>query len=179
MPGIDAMGGEAAAGREYTISDLAAACEVTPRAIRFYEDRKLLAPRRVGQIRIFSHRDRVRLELILRGKRLGFSLAEIREMLDLYDADEGHVQQLRAALAKGRRRIAELERQQEDIARTLDELRALERCAIDRLAAQGGEAAAGGTDDAARESRRKMPRPKPGPAVPAGSRAQAREGDRR
>jgi DNA-binding transcriptional MerR regulator len=122
---------------EYTISDLAAACAVTPRAIRFYEDQKLLAPRRLGQIRIFSHRDRVRLELILRGKRLGFSLAEIREMLDLYDVDAEHVAQLRVALTRGRRRIAELERQKQDIAETLDELRELERCVVGRLKDKG------------------------------------------
>ena len=123
--------------REYTISDLAAACRVTPRAIRFYEDQKLLAPRRLGQIRIFSHRDRVRLELILRGKRVGFTLAEIKELLDLYDVDEHHVQQLRAALARSRRRIAELERQQQDLAETIAELRELERCVATRLADKG------------------------------------------
>ena len=124
-------------GREYTISDLAAACRVTPRAIRFYEDQKLLAPRRLGQIRIFSHRDRVRLELILRGKRLGFSLAEIKELLDLYDVDEEHIQQLPAALRRSRHRIAELERQQQDLAKTIAELRELERCVAKRLADKG------------------------------------------
>lgn len=140
---------KSAGAREYTISDLASACAVTPRAIRFYEDQKLLAPRRLGQIRIFSHRDRVRLELILRGKRLGFSLAEIKEMLDLYDVDESHVQQLRVTLAKGRRRIAELERQQKDIAKTLSELRELERCVIERLADHGVDSDAEAQNDAA------------------------------
>lgn len=123
--------------REYTISDLATTCRVTPRAIRFYEDQELLAPRRLGQIRIFSHRDRVRLELILRGKRLGFSLAEIKELLDLYDVDEDHIQQLRAALGRSRHRIAELERQQQDLARTIAELRELERCVAERLKDKG------------------------------------------
>lgn len=122
---------------EYTISDLAAVCRVTPRAIRFYEDQKLLAPRRLGQIRIFSRRDRVRLELILRGKRLGFTLAEIKELLDLYDVDEDHVQQLRAALGSTRRRIAALERQQQDLAKTIAELRDLERCVANRLEDKG------------------------------------------
>lgn len=150
MAGATASTAEESVGaREYTISDLAAACAVTPRAIRFYEDQKLLAPRRLGQIRIFSHRDRVRLELILRGKRLGFSLAEIKEMLDLYDVDESHVQQLRVTLAKGRRRIAELERQQQDIAETLAELRELERCVVERLAEQGVDPNAGAKNDAA------------------------------
>lgn len=122
---------------EYTISDLAAVCRVTARAIRFYEDQKLLAPRRLGQIRIFSRRDRVRLELILRGKRLGFTLAEIKELLDLYDVDEDHVQQLRAALGSTRRRIAALERQQQDLAKTIAELRDLERCVANRLEDKG------------------------------------------
>lgn len=122
---------------EYTISDLAAVCRVTPRAIRFYEDQKLLAPRRLGQIRIFSRRDRVRLELILRGKRLGFTLAEIKELLDLYDVDEDHVQQLRAALGSTRRRIAALERQQQDLAKTIAELRDLEHCVANRLEDKG------------------------------------------
>ena len=134
---------------EYTISDLAAACRVTPRAIRFYEDQKLLAPRRLGQIRIFSRRDRVRLELILRGKRLGFTLAEIKELLDLYDVDEDHVQQLRTALGRTRRRIAALERQQQDLAKTIAELRDLERCVAKRLEDKGIDPARVAHSDAA------------------------------
>ena len=132
-------GPEAAAvgEREYTTSALAAVCRVTPRAIRFYEDQRLLAPRRLGHIRIFSRRDRMRLELILRGKRLGFTLAEIKEMLDLYEVDGAHVPQLRTALGKGRRRIAELVRRAEDVARTLVELRELERSVAARLREKG------------------------------------------
>jgi DNA-binding transcriptional MerR regulator len=136
-------------GREYTIGDLAAACRVTPRAIRFYEDQELLAPRRLGQIRIFSHRDRVRLELILRGKRLGFSLAEIKELLDLYDVDEDHIQQLRAALSRSRHRIAELERRQQDLTETIAELRELERCVAKRLAEKGVDSSRVAQSDAA------------------------------
>ena len=71
----------------FTVGELAAELEVTPRALRFYEDRGLIQPRRAGQNRIYTRRDRARLILILRGKRLGFSLAEIKEWLDLYDAD--------------------------------------------------------------------------------------------
>jgi DNA-binding transcriptional MerR regulator len=119
--------------REYSIGDLAAACNVTPRAIRFYEGQALLAPRRLGQMRIFGHGDRVRLELILRGKRLGFSLADIKEMLDLYEIDQNHVQQMRVALAKGRQRRAELKRQREDIDAALAELGAMGQWIVARL----------------------------------------------
>jgi len=140
MAKLTAIEGKQPAGvgePEYTISELAAKCEVTQRAIRFYEDQHLLAPRRLGQIRIFSRRDRVQLELILRGKRLGFSLAAIKEMLDLYEVDDDHVQQLRVALDKGRRRIAELVGQQQDIASALAELRELERHVAARLREKG------------------------------------------
>lgn len=123
--------------REFTISELASVCGVTQRTIRFYEDQELLAPRRVGQIRIFSARDRARLELILRGKRLGFSLAEIKEMLELYEVDTDHMPQLRATLAKGRKRIVALEGRQRDIASTLAELKEIERRVVERLKAKG------------------------------------------
>lgn len=106
-----------------SIGDLASEFAVSPRAIRFYEDQGLLAPQRIGGNRIYGARDRARLQLILRGKRLGFALADIKELLDLYDADPDHLEQLRATLAKGRERIAELERQQHEIALTLEELR--------------------------------------------------------
>src|SRR5215469_12052100 len=106
QPGIEE------AHRLYSIGDLAAEFGVSPRAIRFYEDQGLLRPQRIGGNRVYNHRDRVRLILVLRGKRLGFSLADIKGLLDLYDVDPQHIEQLRAALAKGRQRIAELERQQ-------------------------------------------------------------------
>jgi DNA-binding transcriptional MerR regulator len=120
-----AAGNEPAAGRLYSIGDLAGELGISPRAIRFYEDQGLLAPRRIGGNRIYSARDRARLQLILRGKRLGFALADIKELLDLYDVDRNHLEQLRATLVKGRARIAELERQQQEIAQTLAELRAI------------------------------------------------------
>ena len=107
----------------YSIGDLSAEFELSHRAIRFYEDRGLLAPQRIGGNRIYSARDRARLQLILRGKRLGFALADIKELLELYDADPDHLEQLRATLHKGRARIAVLERQQQEIALTVTELR--------------------------------------------------------
>jgi len=113
----------------YSISDLAREFGVTTRTIRFYEDQGLLAPDREGQNRIYRARDRVRLKLILRGKRLGFSLREVKELLDLYDAPEGESGQLRTFIHKIRERRGELQRQREDIEHVLDELDVLEqRC---------------------------------------------------
>lgn len=106
----------------YTIGDLAREFEVTTRAIRFYEDKGLIRPERVGGRRIYSARDRVRLKLILRGKRLGFSLSEVLQMIDLYDEDKTEVAQLRHFLAKIDERRASLAQQQKDIAATLKEL---------------------------------------------------------
>ncbi len=110
----------------YSIGDLAAEFAVSARAIRFYEDQGLLAPRRIGGNRVYTRRDRARLVLIMRGKRLGFSLADIKEMLDLYHVDSAHLHQLRVTLGKGRARIAELEQQLAEITLTLHELRDLE-----------------------------------------------------
>ena len=109
--------------RLYSIGDLSAEFALSHRAIRFYEDRGLLSPQRIGGNRIYSARDRARLQLILRGKRLGFALADIKELLELYDADPDHLEQLHATLRKGRGRIAELERQQQEIVLTVKELR--------------------------------------------------------
>jgi DNA-binding transcriptional MerR regulator len=116
-------------GVSFSITDLAREFDVTTRTIRFYEDEGLIAPARRGQTRIFSARDRVRLKLILRGKRLGFSLEEIREIIDLYDAEPGEEGQLRHFLAKIGGRRAALEQQRADIAETLGELAEVEaRC---------------------------------------------------
>ena len=106
----------------YTIGELAGEFRVTPRTLRFYEDEGLLHPVRDGRARVFSHRDRTRLVLILRGKRLGFSLADIKEMLDLHDLGDGQVEQLRVTLRKARARLAELERQRNDVAQAIREL---------------------------------------------------------
>ena len=130
--------------RLYSIGDLAAEFAISPRANRFYEDQDLLRPQRIGGNRVYNHRDRARLILVLRGKRLGFSLADIREMLDLYDVDPGHVEQLRVALAKGRERIAELERQRAEITEMLTELRELESVVVARLQETAPQGAATG-----------------------------------
>jgi len=106
----------------FTITDLALAFNVTPRAIRFYEDQGLISPERQGQNRIYSRRDRARLAWILRGKRVGFSLAEIREMLDLYDAGDGRTKQRRLTIERCRERIGVLEEQRADIDDMIDEL---------------------------------------------------------
>jgi DNA-binding transcriptional MerR regulator len=111
---------------EFSIADLAAEFDITTRTIRFYEDEGLLSPRRKGQRRIYAPRDRVRLRLIMRGKRLGFSLAEIKEMIDLYDEDPTEITQLRLFIDKIRERREVLLRQREDIESILGELDALE-----------------------------------------------------
>jgi DNA-binding transcriptional MerR regulator len=110
-------------GETYTITDLAEEFRVTPRTIRFYEDKELLHPERQGLNRVYSRRDRVRLQLILRGKRLGFSLAAIKEMLDLYDLGDGQVEQLRVTMKRSHERLAELERQRRDIIDAIKELK--------------------------------------------------------
>lgn len=99
----------------YTISELAKEFDITTRAIRFYEEHGLLAPERQGQNRVYSHGDRVRLKLILRGKRLGFSLDESKELFDLYDPHGGNEKQLRVMLEKIAEHRASLEQQQHDI----------------------------------------------------------------
>jgi DNA-binding transcriptional MerR regulator len=110
----------------FGIAELAREFGITTRAIRFYEDKGLLSPDRDGQRRIYSARDHVRLRLIMRGKRLGFSLDEIREMIDLYDVDPSEVSQLKLFIGKLQARREQLCRQQEDIAETLAELDRLE-----------------------------------------------------
>ncbi len=115
--------------KRYSISDFAREFRVTTRAIRHYEDNDLLSPERKGQSRIYSSRDRVRLRLIVRGKRLGFSLKEIKEMLDLYDAPEGEVGQLQHFTEKMRARRAKLQSQRFEIDQVIKELLGLEvRC---------------------------------------------------
>jgi DNA-binding transcriptional MerR regulator len=119
-----------AAADLFTVNQLAEELGVTARAIRFYEAKGLISPRRAGTTRVFDRRDRARLMLVLRGKRLGFSLASIREFLDLYDADRSQGAQLRLLLDSTRGRIRELERQREDLDRTLRELREIEAEAV-------------------------------------------------
>ena len=110
------------APRTYTITELAQEFDVTPRAIRFYEDMGLLEPARAGRNRVYSLRDRTRLKLTLRGKRLGFALQDIRQLVTMYDTDSDTAPQLDAFLAVLAAHRAQLEQQLDDIRVTLDEL---------------------------------------------------------
>ncbi len=121
----------------YSVNELAVELGITPRTIRFYEQSGLIVCRRVGSNRVLDRRDRARLMLILRGKRLGFSLGHIREFLDLYEADRSQVEQIRLLLNFTRLRIADLEAQQRDLNQTLGELRGIETQAAEALMARG------------------------------------------
>ena len=106
----------------FSISDLSAEFGITARALRFYEDEGLINPERRGTQRIYSHRDRARLAWILRGKRVGFSLGEIREMIDLYDVGDGRRAQRQVVIERSQSRIALLTAQKRDIDAAIDEL---------------------------------------------------------
>ena len=120
-----------------SIQDVATELGVTTRTIRFYEDKDLLDPPRVGTMRVYSRREIGRLQLILRGKRLGFSLREIKEFLDLYDMDDLHLEQTRRLLARVSARIDWLEAQRQALEQTLDELRDIAHQCQDRIAEAG------------------------------------------
>ncbi len=107
----------------YTIGELSREFGVTLRTLRFYEDRGLLNPRREGSSRIYGRRDRARLKLVLMGKRVGLSLAEISEMLALYDLRDGQVGQMRAAVDRFNAQIGVLEQQKRDIEQAIDDLK--------------------------------------------------------
>jgi DNA-binding transcriptional MerR regulator len=116
----------------WTITELASEYDVTLRTIRFYEDRGLLTPERRGTTRVYHPRDRVRLALILRGKRLGFSLDEIATIVDMYDAEPGEEGQLVYLLNQITRRRADLEQRRHDLEETLHDLAEVEaRCQAD------------------------------------------------
>jgi DNA-binding transcriptional MerR regulator len=109
--------------RTYTIRQLCNEFKVTPRALRFYEDKGLLSPAREGLNRVYNHRDRARLILILRGKRVNLSLAVIRDILDLYKADETGAAQMAKSVRKFREQIVALEAQREDLDHAVAELK--------------------------------------------------------
>lgn len=112
----------------FTITQLAEEFGITTRAIRFYEDKGLLHPLREGQTRIYRSRDRARLILIVRGRRVGFALAEIKEIIDLYDLEDGGEAHYRLGLKKFRERIEHLNRQKEEISIQIQELD--DRCGV-------------------------------------------------
>ena len=121
--------------RLYSVTELGQELGVTPRALRFYEDQGLIAPRRAGNNRMYNYRDRARMILILRGKRLGFSLREIKEYLDLYDADHTGRVQLRMLLERVEARRQQLEEQRVALDEALAELDVIEQQALDALSA--------------------------------------------
>ena len=107
-----------------TIREMCDAFEVTPRTLRFYEAKELLFPLREGQKRLFTRRDRARLKLILRGKRFGFSLEDIRQLLDLYDMGDQQKTQMAETLKLARQRLREMERQRDELDQAIEELAA-------------------------------------------------------
>ncbi len=129
-----------AEAESFTITDLALAFNVTPRAIRFYEDQGLISPQRQGQNRIYSRRDRARLAWILRGKRVGFSLAEIREMLDLHNEGDGRTRQRKLTIELCRERIGILSEQRADIDDMIDELKGFVAMLEEMVPANGATA---------------------------------------
>lgn len=120
--------------RTYTIRQLCQEFGCTPRALRFYEDKGLLAPARQGLNRIYAPRDRARLALILRGKRVGLSLAELRDILDLYELEDGAAQQNAESLRKFRQKVVEMERQRADLDKAIAELHGAIAALEERLA---------------------------------------------
>jgi len=119
------------------IQEVAEQLGVTQRTLRFYEGKGLIDPERVGNTRVYTRRDIGRMQLILRGKRLGFSIREIVEFLDLYDADPDHVEQMARLAERVRERLADLEKQQVALVDTIRELRQIEQEATARIGQAG------------------------------------------
>ena len=122
-----------------TISQMCQIFQVTPRALRFYEDKELLAPLRRGTQRLYSHRDRARLHLILRGKRFGFSLEDIRQLLDMHDRDGSNIGQLTRTLALAQDRLTQMQAQRAELDIAIAELQTEIRLGTTRLATLTGE----------------------------------------
>jgi DNA-binding transcriptional MerR regulator len=123
------------------IQEVAKELGMTMRALRFYEDKGLIAPQRVGTTRIYGKREVARIRLVLRGRALGFTVREIKEFLDLYDVDPEHVEQMRAFIRRVRERLAELEQRKAALDQTIAELRALERETLANLERAGKDPA--------------------------------------
>jgi len=119
------------------IQEVAKELGLTMRALRFYEDKGLIAPQRVGTTRIYGKREVARVRLVQRGRRLGFTVREIKEFLDLYDVDPEHVEQMRRFIQRVRARLAELEQRRAALEETIAELRDLEREAVANLEKAG------------------------------------------
>jgi len=117
----------------YSVTELARDLDVTPRTIRFYEDQGLISPQRAGTTRVYTHRERARMILILRGKRLGFSIKEIKEFLDLYVVDVTQIEQMQLLLTKVRTRARQLEEQRRALEETLRELKDIEKLTVEAL----------------------------------------------
>ena len=135
-PGFEGMG----KNDLKSIAEASDALGVTQRTLRFYEDKGLIQPKRVGSMRVYSRREMARMQLILRGKRLGFSIREIGEFLSLYDLDPDQVVQARRMIEATQVRLAELRHQREAIDQTIGELESLEALSLRHLAAhEAGE----------------------------------------
>lgn len=140
--------------RTFTISELAREFQVTPRALRFYEDKGLLTPRREGLNRVYSHRDRGRLVMILRGKRVGLSLIEIKEILDLYKIDQRA--QMQTMLKRFKGRVVALEAQREDVDAAIEMLHDYIGKLEDQLKKPAGPAALGAARAFEQEAKKRL-----------------------
>jgi DNA-binding transcriptional MerR regulator len=127
--------------QNFTIRDLAREFGVTARTLRFYEEKELLSPERQGQERLYSRRDRARLKLVLMGKRVGFSLEEIRSMLDLYDLGDGRVTQLKVTFARFNERIERLKQQRAEIDEAIEAMQRATKSLAEMLKERGTSAA--------------------------------------